>query len=273
MGVSNRRDQPYIGPVTAAAVEVFHDRYGSDLQFAPVLVVIAAFEEEESLDAVLAAVPAEVHGLPVDTLVVDDGSTDSTSEIAARREGVYVARLARNCGQGVALRLGYRLAAAHGADYIVTLDGDMQWDPAEMSTVVEPLLSGDADFVLGSRVLGREETDDLVRHAGVRVFARLISLLTGVSLTDTSTGYRAMRTEVTQTVTQTQVQYQTSELLIGAIFQGYRVVERPITMHKRLAGETKKGHNLPYGLRYGRVILRTWQRERSRARALQSSTR
>jgi hypothetical protein len=62
------------------------------------------------------------------------------------------------------------------------------------------------------------------------------------------------------------VQYQTSELLIGAIYQGYRVAERPITMHKRFAGESKKGHNILYGGRYARVILQTWARERIRAR-------
>ena len=63
-----------------------------------------------------------------------------------------------------------------------------------------------------------------------------------------------------------QVQYQTSELLIGAIYAGYRIAERPITMHQRLAGESKKGHNVLYGGRYARVILTTWWRERSRAR-------
>ena len=128
------------------------------------------------------------------------------------------------------------------------------------------LVDGEADFVIGSRTLGSAETDDSFRQAGVRVFAALVRLLTGVHVTDTSSGFRAMRTEVTQTVTQTQVQYQTSELLIGAICQGYRIAERPITMHKRFAGETKKGHNLLYGVRYARVIIGTWLRERSRVR-------
>ena len=74
-----------------------------------------------------------------------------------------------------------------------------------------------------------------------------------------------MRVEVTETVRQQQVQYQTSELLIGAIYAGYRIAERPVTMHRRFAGESKKGHNLIYGLRYARVILTTWRRESRRA--------
>jgi glycosyltransferase involved in cell wall biosynthesis len=263
---SNRKQQPYIAAERAAAVESFRGRYGADLTFAPILVVIAAYNEEASLEQVLMHIPSEVSGLSVDTLVVDDGSSDSTAATAERFPRARLARLERNCGHGVALRLGYQLAAEHGARYIVTLDGDMQWDPREMPTVLPPLLDGEADFVIGSRALGIAETDDPLRHAGVRFFAALVSLITGVKVTDTSSGYRAMRTEVTQTVPQTQVQYQTSELLIGAIYAGYRVTERPITMHKRFAGESKKGHNLLYGIRYTRVILHTWRRERARSR-------
>jgi hypothetical protein len=91
-----------------------------------------------------------------------------------------------------------------------------------------------------------------------------VRVLTRSRVTDTSSGFRAMRVEVTETVHQEQVQYQTSELLIGALLQGYRVVERPITMRKRTAGESKKGHNLLYGVRYARVIVTTWARERRR---------
>jgi hypothetical protein len=94
-----------------------------------------------------------------------------------------------------------------------------------------------------------------------------VRLLTRVRVTDTSTGLRAMRVEVTATVRQEQVQYQTSELLIGAICQGYRVAERPIVHHKRTAGESKKGRNLLYGFRYARVVVGTWWRERRAARA------
>jgi len=266
MSASNRRQRPYLAQEQQSATAAFRDRYGADLRFAPILVVIAALDEEESLGEVLSAIPAEVEGRAVETLVVDDGSTDGTTPVAEKFDRVRVVRLERNCGHGVALRLGYRLAAEHGAEFIVTLDADMQWDPAEMPVVLPPLLSGEADFVIGSRVLGTAETDDSFRSAGVHVFATLVSTLTGVKVTDTSSGYRALRTEVTQTVPQTQVQYQTSELLIGAIYQGYRIAERPITMHKRFAGESKKGHNVLYGLRYARVILGTWARERARAR-------
>jgi glycosyltransferase involved in cell wall biosynthesis len=215
---------------------------------------------------VLEGIAPQAHGLKVDVLVIDDGSRDRTSEVSLEH-GAHVARLERNCGHGIALRLGYELAREHGADYIVTLDGDGQWDPAYVPLVLEPLVDGEADLVLGSRVLGRSEDDDRFRYLGVHFFAGLVRLLTGVRVTDTSTGLRAMRVEVTATIRQEQVQYQTSELLIGAICQGYRVAERPIVHHKRTSGESKKGRNLLYGFRYARVVVGTWWRERRAARA------
>jgi glycosyltransferase involved in cell wall biosynthesis len=262
---TNRKDRPYIAEVRAAALDDFRSRHAS-MKLAPTVAVIAALNEQDSLGAVLDAIPEMACGLPVDTIVIDDGSTDGTSDVVAAREGVYLAKLARNCGHGVALRLGYQLASEFSAQYVVTLDADMQWDPVEIPGVLEPLVTDEADFVIGSRVLGTFETDDSVRHLGVTFFASLISFLTRTHVTDTSSGFRAMRVELTQTVPQVQVQYQTSELLIGAIYHGYRIAERPITMHKRLAGESKKGTNVLYAGRYARVILTTWARERRRAR-------
>ena len=253
----DRRDD-----VRDAALRAFAAEH-PDLALAPVTVVIAALDEAGALGGVLEEVPGEACGLAIDVLVVDDGSTYGTAEVA-RSGGAYVARLEDNRGHGVALRVGYRLAREHGARFVVTLDADGQWNPAEIETVLEPVASGAADFCIGSRVLGAAETDDAFRHAGVHVFGALVRLLTGSDVTDTSSGFRAMRVEVTETVRQEQVQYQTSELLIGALLQGYRVVERPITMRKRMAGESKKGHNLLYGMRYARVIVATWARDRRR---------
>jgi hypothetical protein len=77
-----------------------------------------------------------------------------------------------------------------------------------------------------------------------------------------------MRAGLTGTVTQTQPQYQTSELLIGALLQGYRVAEVPTVMRQRLSGESKKGRNLAYGLRYARVIGETYRRERRASKTM-----
>jgi glycosyltransferase involved in cell wall biosynthesis len=231
------------------------------LRVAPVVVVIPAFNEEEAIGEVLRRIPALACDLPVDTIVVDDGSDDRTAEIA-REHSAYVARRSHNSGQGAAFRVGYRLAWQHGARYVVTLDADGQWDPEDVPGVLQPVVDSQADFVLGSRVLGHAETDDLVRHVGVRIFSLLVRMLTGVRVTDTSTGLRAMLAEVGVTTRQEEVQYQSSELLLAAIAHGYRIAERPIVQRRRAAGESKKGHNALYGLRYARVVMRTWWRER-----------
>ncbi len=254
------RESPDTELITGEALKAFAQQY-ADVKLARLVVVIAAFNEAENIGAVLDEIPDQIADLPVTLLVMDDGSTDETAEIA-RRHGALVCSLSVNRGHGVALRLGYRIAREAGAAYIATLDGDGQWDPADLPVMVRILESDGADFVVGSRQLGRTENTDLFRNMGVTFFAWLIGTLTRTKVTDTSSGLRVMRAEMTGVVRQTQPQYQTSELLIGALYQGYRVAEVPTVMRPRMSGESKKGRNLAYGLRYGRVITRTWLRER-----------
>jgi hypothetical protein len=230
------------------------------LRLPPVVVVIAAYNEAEGIPGVLASLPREVLGLGVEVLVVDDGSTDRTAE-AARARGGFVITCPVNRGQGRALRLGYRIAREHGASYVVTTDADGQYSPDEVADVLTPVVHGWADFVTGSRRLGKLENKDVVRHAGTYLFAWLASLLLGRRITDTSFGLRAMRAEVTKAVTLNQPQYQASELLVGVFAHGFRYAEVPGTMQVRSAGASKKGGNLRYGARYARVMIGTWWRE------------
>jgi glycosyltransferase involved in cell wall biosynthesis len=234
---------------------------------ADVVVVIPAYNEEESMEAVVASVPRQLCDLPTATLVVDDGSTDATADLAAGA-GALVCRIIPNVGQGMALRLGYRLARKMGARFICTADADEQFDPGELPALLQPLIDGEADFVNGSRRLGRSYSPDPVRGLGVVVFGFLITALTGVRITDPANGLRAMRAEVTAVVPLRQPQYQTSELLITAIAHGYRVIEVPATMHARRSGQTKKGRNLVYGMRFARVVVTTWWSQRPTARRL-----
>ena len=245
------------------AARDFRERHPA-VRLNPVAVVIPALNEEEALPDVLKAIAPESCGLAVDTIVVDDGSRDRTSEVS-QALGAYTARVARPTGQGSALRVGYRIAREHGVRFIVTLDADGQWDPADVPDVLAPVAAGEADFALGSRVLGVSESGLSLRRIGVWVFALLVWVLTGKKVTDTSSGLRAMTVEVATEVPQFEPQYQSSELLVGALCHGYRVVERPVTMHKRLAGESRKGNDALYGLRYAGVVLRTWRRERGAA--------
>ena len=270
----NPGDQVIDDAAAAAFTETYGERATS---LPPVAIVIAAYNEAGAVGPVIEALPERVCGLATATIVVADGCADGTAKEAATA-GAMVCDVPVNRGQGAALRLGYRLARAGGATYIVTTDADGQYNPAEIERVLAPVVGGEADFVTGSRRLGSQETKDMIRKAGVLFFAGSLSLLTGQKISDTTFGLRAMRAEVTGVVRLEQPQYQASELLIGVITHGYKVSEVPATIHRRRIGESKKGqnplyrlhlpgvNNLFYGLRFARVVYGTWWRERHRSR-------
>jgi glycosyltransferase involved in cell wall biosynthesis len=252
------------GAIDSAAIQAFTEEFGDQAtSLPPVAIVIAAFNEEGAIGPVIEGLPRTVGGLAAVPVVVSDGSVDATGK-EAREAGALVCDAPVNRGQGAALRLGYRLAREGGADYIVTTDADGQYNPAEIESLIAPILAGQADFVTGSRTLGSEETKDPVRKLGVRVFALTISVLTGQRISDTTFGLRAMRAEVTGAVLLEQPQYQASELLIGVITHGFRVAERPATIHRRQVGKSKKGNNAFYALSFAKVVFGTWWRERRR---------
>ncbi|GAA3580030.1 glycosyltransferase family 2 protein [Amycolatopsis ultiminotia] len=255
---SRRRLGAYPDAVDEGAVADFHDRHPG-AQLSELTVVIAAYNEAGGIGQVLEKMPADCLGLPVDVLVVVDGGTDDTAAIA-EKHGAYVCVAPANRGQGAALRLGYHLAAENGAKYLVTTDGDGQYDNSEMAELVGPLLEGTADFVTGSRRLGHEEADSRMRWIGVRVFAWLASLLTLRRISDTSFGFRGMRADLACAVPLNEPQYQSSELLLGVTARGARVLERPMSMRLRKAGKSKKGGSLVYGANYARVMTGTWWR-------------
>ncbi len=251
--------------IDTTASRSFAEQYGTRATAMPPLaIVIAAYNEQGAIGPVIESLPPVISGLDVAKIVVSDGSAYSTVK-EADAAGALVCDVQVNRGQGAALRLGYRLAREGGAKYIVTTDADGQYNPAEIASLMEPILAGEADFVTGSRTMGSEETRDPVRRLGVRVFALAISLLTRQRISDTTFGLRAMRAEVTGAVLLQQPQYQASELLIGVITHGYRVAERPATIHKRQVGKSKKGNNFFYALRFTKVVFGTWRRERRRS--------
>jgi glycosyltransferase involved in cell wall biosynthesis len=247
----------------STAIARFERAYGN-ATFGSIVVIIPAYREAASIGGVLREIPESVEGHRITVLVIVDGDEDGTSAIATER-GAHVSATGGHRGQGAALRLGYRLAVSHGASFLVSLDADGQYVPAEIPALLAPLLRGEADFVSGSRRLGSDGTTDRFRSLGVDVFAWIIGVLTGHRITDPAFGLRAMTADVARAVTLRQPQYQASELLIGTILHGFRVTERPATIRRRETNETRKGGNLLYGFRFGRVVLSTWWRDRGLA--------
>ncbi len=262
-GASIRTDPARARRVITESRRDFDARH-PDLKLSPVVALVCAYEEEANIGAVLAAMPTEACGLAVTTLVVVDGGRDQTEQVA-KDSGAVTFVLDENLGHGYALRVGYALCIELGAQYVVTLDADGQNDPAEIPIMLQPLVDDEADFVVASRVLGRDTTNDWFRKAGVRVFSSIMSVVGHTRLTDTSNGYRALRVSMLDDVAYRlqQPQYQTAELLIIAMKRGWRVTERPTVWLPRASGTTKKGKNWLFGVRYGRVVLGTWWKVRS----------
>jgi hypothetical protein len=241
------------------AARAFVDEFGTAK--APpegkLVVVIPALDEENSLGAVLEATPKEVEGMPVESIVVSDGSTDTTEEVAVGH-GALVARCDLRQGQGAAVSLGYRLALLRDASVVATLDADGQYVPEELPQLVKPIVAGEADVVHGSRVLGAYESPIRGRAHGVRVLSWVTSRMARVRITDPASGFRAFTPEALRRVKFREPQFHASEATVAAAKAGLRVREVPCTFRERSSGTTKKPPLLRYGYGYTRSLIRTW---------------
>jgi len=237
-----------------------------------VLVVIPAFNEEGSVAGVVTAVRA----LGYDALVVDDGSLDRTSE-SARAAGAVVLRLPVNLGVGGALRCGFRYAVTNGYRVVVQCDADGQHDPAQISTLLDAMNEHDAQLVVGSRFAsgsGSYETGR-VRRVVMRRLARMASRRTGVTITDATSGFRAIAGNLLGAFASTYpTEYlgDTIESLARAGRAGYRVVEVPVEMRAREVG-VSTASSISSAWYLVRVVAAVWlQRYRPTGRRLVSLT-
>ena len=200
------------------------------------LVIIPAYNEEDSLPGVLAELAARCPDL--DLLVIDDGSSDRTAAVA-RAAGAMVAPLPYNLGIGGALRTGFRYALRAEYDRAVQFDADGQHEPGEIAKLLA-LLDDGADMAVGSRFA--DATSDysvgLVRRRAMRLLHFTVRVLSGRNFSDTSSGFRAFNREtLTLFATTYPVDYMDSvEALVIAVYAGLRIVEVPVQMRDRVAG-------------------------------------
>jgi|YNPNPStandDraft_1061719.scaffolds.fasta_scaffold00893_18 cellulose synthase/poly-beta-1,6-N-acetylglucosamine synthase-like glycosyltransferase len=234
----------------------------SDVQerIKPIMVVIPAYNEAENLKGLLPRMPREIDGRPVGVLVVDDGSTDGTAEVA-RSCGCLVVSNPVNRGQGAASRLGYDILTKNRVSVGVTMDADNQHAPEDIERLVRPILDGHQDLVIGSRVLGTREKGSRVRNLGILFFSWIVSLLAGLRITDCSSGFKAFNIAKLEKLNLTEDQFQSAEVLIEARKKGLRIGEVPIHISHRKFGRSKKGKEWSYGLHFARTILKAWWRQ------------
>jgi len=201
------------------------------------LAIVPAFNEEASVGHVIDEIRAFDPGFEI--AVVDDGSTDRTAGVAADR-GVHVIRLPFNLGIGGAMQTGYRYAFEQGFDVAVQVDGDGQHDPGQLALILEPVLEGQADLVVGSRFAGGGAyRSTAARRIGIRIFAGVVPAVVRQRLTDTTSGFRAVnRKGIALFAADYPHDYPEVEATVMCVKHKLRLTEVPVEMRERSGGRS-----------------------------------
>ncbi len=198
-----------------------------------VVAIIPALNEEGSIGKVVAGVPRDV---VLQVMVVDNGSTDRTAEVASAAGAVVVSQPER--GYGAACHAG--LMASAEADVLLFLDGDQSDVPQEARLILAPILQGEADLVIGSRLAGRREPGAMPPHAvfGNWLASKVIRALYGVRITDIGSFRAIRRTALLDLGMRERTFGWPVEMIAKAARRGYRIIEVPVS-HRRRIGRSK----------------------------------
>ena len=217
------------------------------------IAIVPALNEAENIARVIQEIRSVDQGFEI--LVVDDGSDDETGRIA-EAAGARLLQLPFNLGIGGAVQTGYRYALSNGFDIAVQIDGDGQHDPSQLRAILEPLVAGDADIVIGSRFAGvGSYRASHGRRLGMRVFARIVSTIVRQPLTDTSSSFRALNR---RSLSLFAADYphgflETVEATVLAGKYRLRLKEVPVTMRERELGRSSL--TIPLSLFYSAKVL------------------
>jgi glycosyltransferase involved in cell wall biosynthesis len=217
------------------------------------IAIVPALNEAESIGRVIREIREADPGFEI--VVVDDGSEDGTGEIAMAA-GARLLRLPFNLGIGGAVQTGYRYALANGFDIAVQIDADGQHDPSQLPMILEPLVAGDADIVIGSRFAGAGSYHAArVRRFGMHMFAGLVSMIVRQPLTDTSSSFRALNR---RSLSLFAADYphgflETVEATVLAGKYRLRLREVPVAMRERELGRSSL--TVPLSLFYSAKVL------------------
>lgn len=228
-----------------------------------VVVTIPALNEAATIGEVIGGIPRDIGGVAcVKAVVIDDGSTDATAKIAAQA-GAKVVSFGRNRGLGAAFLQGLRSALELGADIIVNIDADGQFDPQDIGRLLAPIMAGKADMVTASRFAEKELVPEMpgIKKWGNRRVTNIVNNLSGEKLHDVSCGFRAYSREAALRVTLLGGHTYTHEIILDLSFRGLRIEEVPVkVVGVRRAGESRVAGNLwKYGWHSLIIMLRVFR--------------
>lgn len=202
------------------------------------LIIVPAYNEENHLGRVLTDI--RDIDLNADIVVVNDGSTDNTSNIA-REKGAMVLDIPFNIGYGGALQTGFRFAAERGYDFVITMDGDAQHDPYSVKSLLECRDREDADVVIGSRFLEGAYKMDIARKIGVLVFSGIARFYTGVNFTDPTSGFQLISRKVFTYLSEKDnypLDYPDVNIIMALHKKRFKVREAPVRMIEKPGGKS-----------------------------------
>jgi glycosyltransferase involved in cell wall biosynthesis len=215
------------------------------------IVIIPAYNEAESIEATIKGVQGirpqlETHGVKLITLVVNDGSADATEDLAVASGADLIATHKRNQGLGAAVRTGLVAAAKEGADIVVKFDADLQHDPADIVSIIQPVLADEADLVYGNRFDKISYRMPLVRRWGNVAFRELMRRLTRWPIQDSQPGIFACNKDYLAVFELPGNYNYTQQILLDAFLKNMRFTQVPVSFHQRRAGTSFVSLRYPY---------------------------
>lgn len=217
-----------------------------------VATIIPAYNEEKTI----AKVVREMKQFSDEVIVIDDGSTDMTRSIASSAGAIVVPNQV-NLGMGVSVRRGYQIAVHRNADIIVQTDADDQYTASDVPKLIKPIIENKADMVIASRFLGGIESMQYRKRIGNQICTMITNLVAGTRLSDTQSGFRAMRNELLRQIQPTGKKDYVHEMVIRASKEGWRITEVPSYFKQRKFGNSRLFSSLTvYAYRFTSAILK-----------------
>jgi glycosyltransferase involved in cell wall biosynthesis len=202
-----------------------------------ILAIVPAYNEEKSIPQVIDEL--KNNDVPLDILIVNDGSTDQTSIVARQTGNATVIDLPINLGIGGAVQTGFLYALQNNYDIAIQFDGDAQHIAGEIKLILEPVLRGKADVVIGSRFLSdhKKYKTDAVRKLGILIFQFVNSIMNRQRITDSTSGFRAYNRRAIHFLSEYYpTDYPEPEAVILLIKKGFVLKEVPVEMRQRWQG-------------------------------------
>lgn len=223
------------------------------------VVMIPAYNEEKSIASVIKEIPRDCCE-EVEVLVINDGSADRTVQEAKKAGADKIISFKKNKGLAPAFREGLQQALEMGADIIVNTDGDGQYNGKEIRKLIEPILAGRADFVLGSRTNGSIEYMPTQKKIGNRIATFITRMVSGFPVSDAQSGFRAFSRDCALHLNVMADYTYVQETLIQASYYGLVIEEVPIEFRKRSGGTSRLISNIwKYAQRAGITIARGYR--------------